>query len=58
MSNDQFTQLLAGLRAPQQLQHNSASALGHMPQLDMGPDKMRKLKKFNEWLEEAENRMT
>ena len=29
-----------------------------MQQLDMGPDKMRKLKKFNEWLEEAENRMT
>ena len=28
-----------------------------MKALDLGPDKMRKLKNFNEWLEEAENRM-
>ena len=29
-----------------------------MKPLDMGPDKMHKLKRFNEWLEEAQNRMT
>ena len=63
MTDQQFQQLLATLQAPQQPppqqpQHKSAAALGHMKQLDMGPDKMRRLKKFNEWLEEAENRMT
>ena len=62
MTNEQFQALLATLQNQQQpappQQHKSASALGHMPQLDMGVDKMRKLKKFNEWLEEAENRMT
>ena len=59
MTNDQFQQLMTTLRGPQQPQRQkSAAALGHMQQLDMGPDKMRKLKKFNEWLEEAENRMT
>ena len=60
MSEEQFRQLLASLQTPQQQpqQHKSAAALGHMRQLDMGPDKMRRLKKFNEWLEEAENRMT
>ena len=56
MTDEQFQQLLASLQTPQQ--HKSAAALGHMRQLDMGPDKMRRLKKFNEWLEEAENRMT
>ena len=57
MTDEQFQQLLASLQTPQQQpqQHKSAAALGHMRQLDMGPDKMRRLKKFNEWLEEAEN---
>ena len=59
MTDEQFQQLLTTLQAPHQpQQHKSAAALGHMKQLDMGPDKMRRLKKFNEWLEEAENRMT
>ena len=51
----QIQQIAEALR-PQQ--HKSAAALGPMRALDMGPDKMRKLKKFSEWLEEAENRMT
>lgn len=59
MTNDQFQQLLATIQAPQQAHppHKSAAALGHMQPLDMGPDKMRKLKRFTEWLEDAENRM-
>ena len=60
MTEQQFEQLLARIQAPQQQpqqQQRSAAALGHMKQLDMGTDKMRRLRKFNEWLEEAENRM-
>ena len=51
----QIQQIAEAMR-PQQ--HKSAAALGPMRSLDMGPDKMRKLKKFSEWLEEAENRMS
>ena len=73
MTDEQFNRLLATLQPQQQVgaaqmqqiadtlrpQHQkSAAALGPMKPLDMGPDKMRKLKKFSEWLEEAENRMT
>ena len=73
MTDEQFNKLLATLQPQQQAgaaemqqivdtlrpQHQkSAAALGPMKPLDMGPDKMRKLKKFSEWLEEAENRMT
>ena len=64
MTPEQFQQLLETLRPPQQppppqqAQHKSAAALGPMRQLDMGPEKIRRLIKFNEWLEEAENRMT
>ena len=58
MTEEQFNQLLQRIQAPQApQQQRSAAALGHMKPLDMGADKMRRLKKFNEWLEEAENRM-
>ena len=70
MSNDQFQQLLATLQSPQQQaaqiqqiieqlrlhQHKSAAALGPMKPLNMGLDRMQKLQRFNQWLEEAENR--
>ena len=70
MSNDQFQQLLATLQSPQQQaaqikqiveqlklhQHKSAAALGPMKPLNMGFDRMQKLQRFNQWLEEAENR--
>ena len=62
MTEEQLQNLIRALQpqqpqAPPQQQQKSAAALGQMKQLDLGPDKMRKLKKFNEWLEEAENRM-
>ena len=63
MTNEQFQTLLQTLRAPQvqqpppQQRQRSAAALGHITPLDMGPDKMRRLKRFNEWLEETESRM-
>lgn len=54
MDQNQILQIANAIRPQQQ---KSAAALGHMSPLDMGPDKMQKLKRFNEWLEEAENRM-
>ena len=62
MSQDQLQTLIAALQnqQPQAIrpqQQKSAAALGHMRSLDLGPDKMQKLKLFNQWLEEAENRM-
>ena len=38
-------------------QKNDPSALGPMRQCALGSDKMRKLTLFDDWLEEAENRM-
>ena len=44
--------------APQSTFKNDPAALGPMRQCSLGTDKMRKLTMFNEWLEDAENRMT
>ena len=52
---NQFRDILEAIRRPQH--QKSAAALGHMRPLELGQDKMRKLRNFNEWLEEAENRM-
>ena len=58
MTNEQLQQLIAAIQPQQpQRQQKSAAVLGHIKTLDLGCEKMRKLKKFNEWLEEAENRM-
>ena len=58
MTNEQLQQLIAAIQPQQpQRQQKSAAVLGHIKTLDLGGEKMRKLKKFNEWLEEAENRM-
>ena len=37
--------------------HNDPSALGTPPPCTLGTNKMTKLTKFEEWLEEVENRM-
>ena len=69
MTNEQLQTLIAALQpggnqmqqlvnaVNRQPPQKSAAALGHMRPLELGSDKMRKLKIFNEWLEEAENRM-
>ena len=71
MSVDQFAQLMAFVRentappplennttpAPPALPRNDPSALGPMAPCSLGTNKMTKLTKFEEWLEEAENRM-
>ena len=51
MTNIHFTQLLAVL-------HNKTIVYQSMQQLDMGAGKVRKVAKFNGWLEMAENSMT
>ena len=67
----QFQQLLAQLKTPQTpnpaptnnenapatTPRNDPSALGPMTPCALGTNKMTKLTKFEEWLEEAENRM-
>ena len=40
------------------LRRNKPAALGPMRQCMLGDDKMRKLTIFDDWLEEAENRMS
>ena len=63
-SEEQFRQLLLAIapKGPTEipLQHpkNDPAALGPMRPCILGTNKMMKLTKFTEWLEEAENRMT
>ena len=69
LSDEQFKQLLATItntnsngsqsnegRGKQETRNNP-SVLGPMRQCNLGDDKMKKLMIFDEWLEEAENRM-
>ena len=69
LSEEQFKQLLATItntnsngshsnegRGKQETRNNP-SVLGPMRQCNLGDDKMKKLTIFDEWLEEAENRM-
>ena len=68
-SDEQFQQLLAALK-PQADQSNNdettaqasqpkndPAALGPMRTCDLGTNKMLKLTRFEDWLDEAENRM-
>ena len=68
LSAEQFQALLATITTtaavaanvptPETVQvKNDPAALGPIRQCSLGSDKMRKLTLFNEWLEEAENRM-
>ena len=71
MTQDQFAQLMAFMREnnapppqvnnadplPNVAPRNDPSALGPMAPCPLGKNKMTKLTKFEEWLEEAENRM-
>ena len=55
-SNEQFQMLLEAIKP--QTTNNNPAALGPMKPCILGPNKMTSLKHFEEWLEEAENRMT
>ena len=67
LSAEQFQALLATITStataaanvttPDHQPRNDPSALGPMRKCSLGSDKMRKLTLFDEWLEEAENRM-
>ena len=54
-TNEQFQELLQALR-PQSTQ-NDPSALGPMKPFVLGTNKMTRLKRFEEWLEDANSRM-
>ena len=54
LSEEQFKALLGSIGAKQ----NNAAVLGPMKQFTLGTNKLTRLKHFEEWLEEAENRMT
>ena len=63
-TDDQFQTLLATLaqgmkpvKAEETEARNDPAALGPMPACNLGTNKMMKLTIFEEWLEEAENRM-
>ena len=62
-SADQFNQLLATLSGGNvnkaaSAPRNDPAALGPIRQCALGTDKMKKLNIFNEWLEDADNRMS
>ena len=63
-SDEQFKMLLSAIKSeavppsPTATSHkNDPAVLGPMPACQLGSNKMMKLTKFEEWLEEAENRM-
>ena len=63
-SNEQFKDLLSAIMQPQTQQQlntnppkNDPAALGPIRPCNLGTNKMLKLTLFEEWLEEAENRM-
>ena len=67
LTNEQFQQLLATIipktdqnaqdQATANQPKNDPSALGPIRMCDLGTNKMLKLTRFEDWLEEAENRM-